>query len=189
MNITLNLLPWRVKSRQRRWRYSLLAVAMSVLAGSMTWWWLNTAADMELATQRQHNQALTLQLTELEARIEQFEHYLQQQRKQAIAHASLERERLLFPHLLAALARHTPNGVVLTDVQQQGGTLVIIARTTTSARIAHAVQQWEALGTGTPSISSIRADGQGGHTFSLSTSWPVSDQTSEVQIARRERRQ
>jgi len=181
MNIALNLLPWRAERRQRRWRYSLLALLVSALAGGTLWWWLNTAADARLAAQRQHNQALAQQVAELDARIEAFERHLQQQRAQALAHARLERERLSFVHMLEALSRNTPAGVVLTDVQQQGDTLALTARTAASTQIARTIRQWEAAGA--TSLSTISADGQGGHTFTLSTPWPIADQADEVQIA------
>jgi len=173
MNTALNLLPWRAARRQRRWRHSLLALVVSVLAGGIAWWQLDAAMDARLHAQRQHNQALTQQLSELDAKIEAYERHTQEQRARAITHARLERERLSFIHLLEALARHTPDGVALTDVQQQHATLTLTARTAASPRIARTVQQWDAAGAGVPVLSVISADRQGGYTFTLSLPWPV----------------
>jgi len=188
MNTAFNLLPWRAERRQRRWRHSLLALALSILAGGMAWWWLDAAADARLHAQRQHNQALAQQLAELDARIEAFERQQQQQRDQAIAHARLEHERLAFIRLLDALARRTPAGVTLTGVQQQGDTLSFTAHAAASAQIARTVQQWAAAGAGMPILSTITSDGQGGagYTFSLSLPWPSVDDAAQMQLAQTE---
>jgi len=173
MNTAFNLLPWRAERRQRRWRHSLLALVVSALAGGILWWRLDAAADARVLAQRQHNQRLAQQLAELDARIEAHERHTQAQRARAITRARLERERLSFIHLLEALARHTPDGVTLTDIQQQHATLTLTARTAASPRIARTVQQWDAAGAGVPVLSVISADRQGGYTFTLSLPWPA----------------
>jgi len=188
MNTALNLLPWRAERRQRRWRYSLLALVFSVLAGGVLWWRLDTAADTRLHAQRQHNQGLAQQLSELDAKLESFERHQQQQRARAITRARLERERLHFLHLLDALARHTPDGVALTDVQQQGSTLILTARAAASAQMARTVQQWAAAGAGMPVLSAITSDRQNGagYIFTLSLPWPIVDDVSQMQLAHME---
>jgi len=175
MNTDLNLLPWRAERRQRRWRHSLSALALSVLAGGILWWRLDAAADARVLAQRQHNQRLAQQLAELDAKIEAYERHTQEQRARAITHARLERERLHFLHLLDALARHTPDGVALTDIQQQNDILTLTARAAASAQIATTVQQWDAVSAGMPVLSTITSDRQGGagYTFTLSLPWPV----------------
>jgi len=188
MNTAINLLPWRSERRQRRWRYSLLALAFSVLAGGVLWWRLDMAADTRLHTQRQHNQGLAQQLSELDTKLESFERHQQQQRARAITRARLERERLHFLHLLDALARHTPDGVALTDVQQQGNTLTLTARAAASAQMARTVQQWDAVSAGMPVLSTITSDRQGGagYTFTLSLPWLTVDDSPQMQRAQME---
>jgi len=190
MNTALNLLPWRAERRQRRWRHSLSALALSVLAGGVLWWRLDAAADARVLTQRQHNQRLTQQLSELDAKLEAYERHAQAQRARAITHARLERERLSFIHLLDALARHTSVGISLTDVQQQGDTLTLTARAASSAQLAHTVQQWDAVGAGTPvlSVVTVGKQGESGYTFTLSLPWPVVDESAQRQLARMETR-
>jgi len=168
MNIALNLLPWRAQRRQQRWRYSLLALALSVLVGGVLWWWLDATMHDRLHAQRQRNQILARQLAALEARIEAFEHHAQQQRAQAMLHARLDRERLSFIHLLDALVRNTPASVALAEVQQQGDTLTLTARAASSAQIAHTVRQW-----GASTLSAISPGEQGGYDFTLSAPWSV----------------
>jgi len=188
MNTTLNLLPWRAERRQRRWRHSLLALALSILVGGVLWWRLDAAVDARVHVQRQHNQSLTQQLSELDAKIEAHARHAQAQRAHAITHARLERERLHFIHLLDALARHTPDGVALTDIQQQNDILTLTARAAASAQIAITVQQWEAVGAGIPVLSTIMSDRQGGagYTFTLSLPWPVVDEPPQMQLAQME---
>jgi len=184
--MNINLLPWRAERRQRRWRHSLLALACSVLAGAIAWWGLDTAADARLLAQRQRNQALAQQLAEIDAKIAAFDRHFQQQRAGAITHARLERERLAGLRLLETLARNTPHGVALSEAQQQGDTLTLTARATTSAQIARTVQQWGQ--TGVPALSSItssRHDGED-YTFTLSLPWPVPDDGMPMQLARME---
>jgi len=188
MNTCINLLPWRAERRQRRWRKSLWALALSVLAGGAAWCWLDAAVDVRLHAQYQHNQALAQQLAELDARIEAFEHHVQQQRIHTIARTRLERERWHFVHLLDILARHTPVGVVLSEVSQQDNTLNLIGHASTSAQIARTVQQWDTLTAATPILSAISADKQGGagYTFTLSLPWPIVDENAQMQLARME---
>jgi len=191
MNTALNLMPWRAARRQRRWRHSLLALLVSMLAGGVLWWRLDMAADARLHAQRQHNQVLAQQLAELDTQIEAFERDQQQQHARAIVRARLVHERLRFLHLLDALARHTPAGVILTDIQQQGDTLSLTARTATSTQMARTVQQWATVGAGTPVVSNIAAGKQGeaGYTFTLSLPWPVVDDAPQMQLAQMERGQ
>jgi len=187
MNTALNLMPWRARRRQLRWRHSLLALAVSVLVGSLVWWWLDTVADAHLFAQRQRTQALAQQLAEFDLKISAFERHLQHQRAEAIALARLERERLAFLRLLEALARNTPHGVALSEAQQQGDTLTLTARATNSAQIARTVQQWGQMAAGVPVLSAItssRHDGAG-YRFSVSLPWPA-DAGMPVQLARME---
>jgi len=188
MNTVLNLMPWRAARRQRRWRHSLLALVISVLAGGVLWWRLDMAAEARLHAQRQHNQVLAQQLSELDTQIEAFERQQQQQRAHAIARARLEHERLHFIELLDALARQTPAGVILTDIQQQGDTLSLTARTANSTQMARTVQQWGAAAAGTPVLSNITAGKQGeaGYTFTLSLPWPALDTAPQMQLAQME---
>jgi len=190
MNTALNLLPWRAGRRQRRWRHSLLALALSALAGGVLWWRLDAAADARLLAQRQYHQNLTRQLSELDAKLEAYERLAQAQRARAITRARLERERLHFIHLLDALARHTLAGVALIDIQQQGDTLSLTARAATSAQIAETVQQWDTVGAETPVLSVITSDRQGGagYTFTLSLPWPVVDESAQMRLAQTEPR-
>jgi len=183
MNTHLNLLPWRAERRQRRWRSSLLALAVSVLVGGLVWRQLDVVTAARLHVQRQHQQALMQQLVELETQIATVERHAQHQRTQAIVRAWLERERLSLVHLLDALARHTPTGVVLSEVQQRGETLDLIARATSSIQIAQTVQQWGRLGTGSPALTSIKADSAGGYVFTLILPWPVPGAPVPVQMA------
>jgi len=189
MNTVLNLMPWRAARRQRRWRHSLLALLVSMLAGGVLWWRLDMEADARLHAQRQHNQILAQQLAGLDAQIEAFERHQQQQRARAIARARLEHERLHFLHFLDALARHTPVGVILSDIQQQGDTLSLSARTASSAQIARTVQQWASVSPETPVLSNIAAGRQGeaGYLFSLSLAWPANDAAAQIQLAQMER--
>jgi len=188
MNTALNLMPWRAARRQRRWRHSLLALLVSMLAGGVLWWRLDMVADARLHAQRQHNQILAQQLAGLDAQIEAFERNQQQQRARAIARARLEHERLRFLHLLDALARHTPAGVILSDIQQQGDTLSLIARTATSTQMARTVQQWASVSPETPVLSNIAAGRQGeaGYIFTLSLPWPAVDAAPHRQLAQME---
>jgi len=188
MNTTLNLLPWRAERRHRRWRHSLLALMFSVLAGAVLWWRLDAAMDARVHVQRQHNQGLAQQLSELDAQFEAYERHAQAQRARAITHARLERERLHFLHLLDALVRYTPDGVVLTEIQQQHDTLSLTARTAASAQMARTVQQWDAAGAGMPVLTSITSDRQGGagYTFTLSLPWLTVDDSPQMQLAQME---
>jgi len=185
MRTALNLLPWRIERRQRRWRHSLLALVGSILVGGMAWRWLDTAADARLSAQRQQHQRLTQQLAELDAQIEAFERLAQAQRVQALTHARLEHQRLHALYLLDALARHTPDGVALIDVQQQGDTLTFSARAAASAQIARTVQQWHAAGAGVPILSIITSGKQNGagYAFTVSLPWPAVDEVPQMQLA------
>jgi len=190
MNTALNLLPWRTERRQRRWRHSLLALVFCALAGGMAWWWLDAAADTRLHAQRQHHLTLAQELSALEAKITAFDRHMEQQRAQAITHVRLERERLSFIRLLEQLARDTPDGVILTDVQQHNATLTLTARTASSARIARIVQQWERASAGGPVLSAITSDrpGGAGYTFTLSLPWSAADAAPPIPLAQTEAR-
>jgi len=185
MNTAVNLLPWRAERRQRRWRQSLLALVMSGLAGALLWWRLDAATASRLHLQRQQHQVLVQELAELELQIAAFERHSRQQREQTIAHVQLERERLSFIRLLDALARQTPNGVVLTEVQQQGERLTLTARATTSGQMARTVQQWHRAGAGAPLLLSITSDRQEGtgHTFTLSLPWLGDGEYGQIPLA------
>jgi len=185
MNPRLNLLPWRAQRRQRRWQHSLLALAVSGLAGGGAWWWLDAGIEARVTALHQHQQILTQQLSALNADINAWEQHIQQQRLDAHARARRERDRLALVHLLDTLAQHTPAGVILNDVQQHGESVTLTAHAPTSAQMARCVQHWGSLNAGALTLSLITpaAQDNAGYTFTLSVPTPAVDLEPQGQLA------
>lgn len=119
----INLLPWRDQQRRvsqnRFFKYTLglagLAVAVLVLA----------VADVNnmVSTQRSRNQFLRQQIQTLDAQIGEVQgmNVARKRMNERLAMIrSLQRSRLDLVHILDALPRTVPAGVVLEDIKQTG---------------------------------------------------------------------
>ena len=136
----INLLPWREEQRrqlQRRfYRHTLMVAAVALL--------LPAAATMELEgmvrTQQQRNTYLQQQIRILDGEIGEVEG-LRSERKRMDERMAvvegLQASRLELVHILDALPRTVPQGVMLEEVKQMGDALEITGVARSNADVAY----------------------------------------------------
>jgi len=161
VTVAINLLPWRVQRRRQRWRWSLLALAASVLLGVSGWWWLDAGVNAQLQAQQQRNAALERQWADVQAAAEVAEQQRVQQHIKAEALACLHRQRRSALHLFATVAQTIPDGVALDALQQQGNTLTLDGRAASAADLTAWLPRLHAGDGRVPMLTVLEAvDGQ-----------------------------
>jgi type IV pilus assembly protein PilN len=142
----INLLPWRAERRKQREREfgaimgAALGLAILVVLG---WGWY---ADQMLAGQKSRNDMLTGEIKALEAKIIEIEALKAKrdkllQRKEVIE--TLRASGSGTVRMLDDLVRTIPDGVRLTNIKQNGETLVLEGLAQSQARISSYMRNLE----------------------------------------------
>jgi len=165
MTGTINLLPWRAERYRRRWRYSLLALAASMLFGLSIWWSVDSRMAARIQMQRQHNAVLEQKLAELQTLLETRQQHAQELHTLNQARACLEHRHLSVLRLFNLLVQSIPDGIVLSALQQQGQTLSLQGRTESASDLAAWLQRLQAQGAGVPTLTELESANR--HTASV----------------------
>lgn len=135
----INLLPWREELRQKRKKDFMLAIVGAVLVGGLLSYAAKLTAQGWIANQRDRNDILRAEITELDRQIEEI-NALDAQKSRLIARMEiidrLQRSRPEIVHLFDELVETLPEGVYLTQVTQNNARVEIQGSAQSSTRVS-----------------------------------------------------
>ncbi|KAB7762890.1 PilN domain-containing protein [Xanthomonas maliensis] len=160
----INLLPWRAERRKARERefYSMLGFAAlgGLLLSALIWFYY----DAQISGQNERNAFLTAEIDKVKAQNEEIKELDKKKdrllaRKKVIEELQANRSQMV--HLFDSLVRTIPDGVVLTNVKQDGDILTLEGRSQSNARVSTYMRNLEGSGWMTnPDLSIIEAKAQ-----------------------------
>ena len=145
----INLLPWRAERRRQRKQQFNMMLGVAALAGlllsGLIWLYYNG----QISGQRDRNTYLQGQIAELDRQIAEIKELDEKKadllrRKQAIE--ELQSNRYQMVHLFDSVVRTLPDGIVLTQLKQEGEVLTIDGRSESNARVAMYMRNIEGSG-------------------------------------------
>jgi type IV pilus assembly protein PilN len=135
----LNLLPWRAEQRQRRKKEFLVALAGSLIVAVGVVYLSKLTVQGWTSNQQARNEVLKSEIKALDAQIAQISG-LESQRDRLVARmqviTQLQRSRPEVVHLFDELVSAMPEGVYLTEVQQQGTRIQVKGNAQSSTRVS-----------------------------------------------------
>lgn len=137
--ILINLLPYREERRKRRKTAFFVGLGLAAVAGAAL-----VGAGMVLlqqmtATQASRNQFLTSEIGKLDSQIKDIANLkaeIESLKSRQRAVEDLQADRNTPVHLLNELARHTPEGVYLTEIRQVDKVVTIKGIAQTNERVS-----------------------------------------------------
>ncbi|MFA0924281.1 PilN domain-containing protein [Xanthomonas fragariae] len=160
----INLLPWRAERRKARERefYSMLGFAAlgGVLLSGLIWFYY----DVQISGQTERNAFLITEIDKVKAQNEKIKELDKKKdrllaRKKVIEELQANRSQMV--HLFDSLVRTIPDGVVLTNIKQDGDILTLEGRSQSNARVSAYMRNLEGSGWMTnPDLSIIEAKSQ-----------------------------
>lgn len=157
----INLLPWRAERRQQRQREFYSWLGMAALAGvamSLLVWMYYGA---QISGQNDRNEFMRGEIAKVDKAIQEIEALDKQKdrllaRKKVIEELQANRSQMV--HLFDSLVRTIPDGVVLTNLKQEGDILTLEGRSQSNARVSDYMRKLESSGWMTnPDLSIIEA--------------------------------
>ncbi|PNS07348.1 PilN domain-containing protein [Solilutibacter silvestris] len=145
----INLLPWRAERRRQRKQQFTMMLGVAALAGlllsGLIWIYYNG----QISGQQDRNTYLQGQISELDRQIAEIKELDEKKadllrRKQAIE--ELQSNRFQMVHLFDSVVRTLPDGIVLTQLKQEGDMLTIDGRSESNARVAMYMRNIEGSG-------------------------------------------
>ncbi|MGG6463386.1 PilN domain-containing protein [Solilutibacter silvestris] len=145
----INLLPWRAERRRQRKQQFNMMLGIAALAGlvlsGLIWMYYRG----QISGQQDRNTYLQGQITELDRQIAEIKELDEKKadllrRKQAIE--ELQSNRYQMVHLFDSVVRTLPDGIVLTQLKQEGEVLTIDGRSESNARVAMYMRNIEGSG-------------------------------------------
>jgi len=140
MNIVLiNLLPHREAARKKRREAFYAGILASILAGGLVLALGYTALNEMISRQQSRNDFLKAEITKLDGQIKDIaslKSEIEALRARQAAVESLQSDRNLPVHLFDDLTRDTPAGVQLTQIRQEGSTVLIQGIALSQERVA-----------------------------------------------------
>ncbi|MGY0505082.1 PilN domain-containing protein [Luteimonas sp. e5] len=147
--VRINLLPWREERRKQRQQEFYLMMGGAVIGGLLLallgWMWFNG----QISGQNERNAFLDGEIAKVEAEIADIKelegkHAALLARKEVIE--KLQADRFKMVHLFDALMRTVPDGLVLTQLKQEGEQLTLEGRAQSNARVASYMRNLENAG-------------------------------------------
>ena len=137
--ILINLLPHREERRKRRKAAFFAGLGMSAIAGLLVvgGWYL--VVQQLMANQQQRNQFLTAEIKKLEVQIKDIASLraeIDSLKARQRAVEDLQVDRNIPVNLLNELVKQTPEGMFLTTLKQDGGTLNLLGIAQTQERVS-----------------------------------------------------
>lgn len=140
MNIVLiNLLPHREAARKKRREAFYAGMLASILAGGLVLALGYTALNEMISRQQSRNEFLKAENAKLDRQIKDIaslKSEIEALRARQAAVESLQSDRNLPVHLFDDLTRDTPAGVQLTQIRQEGSTVLIQGIALSQERVA-----------------------------------------------------
>lgn len=145
----INLLPWRAERRRQRKQQFNMMLGVAALAGLVLSGLIWMYYKGQISGQQDRNTFLQGQITELDRQITEIKELDQKKadllrRKQAIE--ELQSNRYQMVHLFDSVVRTLPDGIVLTQLKQEGDVLTIDGRSESNARVAMYMRNIEGSG-------------------------------------------
>ena len=135
----INLLPWRTELRQRRKKEFLVALAGSLIVAVGVVYLSKLTVQGWTSNQQARNEVLKSEIKSLDEQIAQISG-LESQRDRLVARmqviTQLQRSRPEVVHLFDELVSAMPEGVYLTEVQQQGTRIQVKGNAQSSTRVS-----------------------------------------------------
>ena len=135
----INLLPWRAELRQRRKKEFLVALAGSLIVAVGVVYLSKLTVQGWTSNQQARNEVLKSEIKSLDEQIAQISG-LESQRDRLVARmqviTQLQRSRPEVVHLFDELVSAMPEGVYLTEVQQQGTRIQVRGNAQSSTRVS-----------------------------------------------------
>ena len=135
----INLLPWRTELRQRRKKEFLVALAGSLIVAVGVVYLSKLTVQGWTSNQQARNEVLKGEIKALDEQIAQISG-LESQRDRLVARmqviTQLQRSRPEVVHLFDELVSAMPEGVYLTEVQQQGTRIQVKGNAQSSTRVS-----------------------------------------------------
>ena len=159
----INLLPWRAERRKVRQKEFGVMLVLAALAGLALWFLVNTYYNNQIDGQNERNAYLQTEITQVDGKIKEIEELDKQKarllaRKEVIEQLQANRSQMV--HLFDSLVRTIPDGVVLSNIKQEGEKLTLEGRSQSNARVSTYMRNLEGSGWMTrPELSIIEAKG------------------------------
>lgn len=121
--ILINLLPHRIAARKRQYQFLGWLLLLSLLTGLLVAAALYTRLQAKLERQQGRNALLNTELVELSESmrvVDSLEQAIASMRARQKVIEELQADRNAVVHILNALAQNVPDGVVLSEVKQNG---------------------------------------------------------------------
>ena len=157
----INLLPWRAERRKQRQKEFGIMLGFAALAGVVLWFLVNSYYNSQIDGQNERNAYLQEQIKQVEAKITEIDELDRQKarllaRKEVIEQLQANRSQMV--HLFDSLVRTIPDGVVLSNIKQEGEKLTLEGRSQSNARVSTYMRNLEGSGWMTkPDLSVIEA--------------------------------
>ena len=137
--ILINLLPHREERRQRRKRAFFAGLGVSAAAGAtIAGVWFLVLQQM-IGAQQERNAFLSAEIAKLEAQIKDIatlKAEIDSLKARQKAVEDLQTDRNVPVHLLNELVKHTPEGVYLTSIKQDGQVVAVNGIAQTNERVS-----------------------------------------------------
>ena len=135
----INLLPWRAELRQKRKKEFMVALAGSLVVAVGVIYLSKLTVQGWTSAQQGRNQVLKTEIAALDKQIQEISN-LETQRDRLRARlqviTQLQRSRPEVVHLFDELVSAMPEGVYLTEVQQQGTRIQVRGNAQSSTRVS-----------------------------------------------------
>jgi type IV pilus assembly protein PilN len=135
----INLLPWRAELRQKRKKEFVVALAGSLIVAVGVIYLSKLTVQGWTSNQQARNEVLKSEIKSLDDQIAQISG-LESQRDRLVARmqviTQLQRSRPEVVHLFDELVSAMPEGVYLTEVQQQGTRIQVRGNAQSSTRVS-----------------------------------------------------
>lgn len=144
---TINLLPWREKSRQKAQKKFVATLGLTALVAAVVVLGVIRYHDARIANQNNRNQYLQSEIAKLDRQIVDIEEAEEVrsrllQRKRVIE--ELQANRSLMVRMFDQLVRSLPDGVRLINARQVGDQITISGVTQSEARVSSYLRNLEA---------------------------------------------
>jgi len=143
---TINLLPWREELRQKQKKEYFGALGVSALVGAIIWLAIHSYYGMIIDHQNSRNDLLIRHITELDKKIVEIKQ-LEKERERLIARMTaveeLQTSRHLAVRLFDEVSRTLPDGVYLTELEQDNDKATIKGIAQSNARVSNFMRNLE----------------------------------------------
>jgi type IV pilus assembly protein PilN len=139
MSVRINLLPHREERRKRQRQHFMLLAVGSAAIGAFVWGATHLTISQMIDTQASRNQFLKTENAKLDKEIQEIKKLKEDiaallARKQVIE--TLQSDRSQSVQLLDQLVRHTPDGVYLRAIKQEGLRVNVLGFAQSNARVS-----------------------------------------------------